>query len=678
MDRKLFASIKAGNKASKGKRILEATTMGRSATAVGIAKDWLEALKKLVANEADALEVTADFTNRIGKAVEGGDLSDIYAQIKQQMPDLTDLGLVAANMQSIEQWLKQDGNRINESKTADEGIIGAGLGLVKDTAKAAVNTANNVLDTGVNAVKDTVQTGKNAVARARAEENAMGRNASLTTATTSPSKINSSTDAQDIIKTSVDYTKKDTLDVTNSNPGTVADDVVEGYFVDKKSVAFYVYENGDAYYVNREGEPMREGFMGNVHKVVIEGAPLKAVHEAGVIINIYNDGSGVEMGGDIGGELPPDMGELPPEMPMEEPPVEGPGMIVGGLPPDLGGAEIPPPQVAGADPAADAAGVPPMGPEMAPDAGAAIDHVEMINDGTTGKVNRVIVRAGGNVIEIGPDGEPIVTPDDGGMGGPSVPPMMESMPLVARLRTLFEGGPVDPQAKTTFGGPLPTKGVPNVSGQDALSPLNSPEGKIIDGAAAVGSPSKGRMVKEAGELFEDAEGYAVYIDESGTLQYATQAQVDAANEAAGDYNDITIRHGLGHSLRAPKGRMSTDQFEAGIDMEGAAAEDEVPVPELDTSEANMVDSGSVSTSTKRIGSDAKQFGASAGDADAAYANQRQNFKGQNQFAKDRPSKLYEGQIINKSAFNRCINTVQESCLSIEDIDMEHGVQPNPN
>jgi len=148
MDRKLFESIKAASKAVDGRALYEAAT-GRSAESVTIARDWLQALKDIVANKADALKVIAEFDKRIDSATAKGDLSDIYAQIRQQMPDTTDLGMVAANIQSIEQWLTQGQSRKNEG-SADEIlplVAGAARG-VAGAARGAVGAVNGAIKTG--------------------------------------------------------------------------------------------------------------------------------------------------------------------------------------------------------------------------------------------------------------------------------------------------------------------------------------------------------------------------------------------------------------------------------------------------------------------------------------------------------------------------------------------------
>lgn len=671
MDRKLLEGIKSGVKAAKGSDLFEATE-GRSARSVGIARDWLKGLKDIVANKADSLDVIRDTSKKIDAAVASGDLSDIYAQIKQQMPDTTDLGLIAANIASIEQWLNRDSTPPTKSESINEdrqdefigAVLKAGNEVIKGAANVvggaakaagsvgtqAGNAVSNVAQTAGNAVK----TGTNAANKGlQAVNNKMGTQLDKpaesysVTNISKPPKVNASGDANDIKKTSVDYTDSDALDVTNSNPGTVADDVVEGYYADPEGYAFYVFEDGEAFYVDEEGQPVEEGYLGNIDTHEITGERLEEdtdevyageifeneegdmvffdesgelwyateqdMYEAGyvqdeeggwfidedVTININSDGT------PVGNEPPPPPDALPPE-------AQGP-------------APEQAPEAQG-DPNAQMPAQPVQGqgaPAADPNAPAQPMEVELVNNGQSGEVDRVIINANGKRIEIGPDGEPVIQPAGGAPAPQGQPPQESLISRAANVLNFFNECSVDgSKIRTAAGGTIEQTNV-DYTDKSTLNAMNS--GGDIDGKKRI-------------------------------------------KEGAGDYDHITIARGLGKSIRVPSGRMATDKFEE--------RQFHAPVGRVDRNE------GMVASGYKGKG------GGIASDASTPnnlYKLQSSNWKGKDVSAKavakpdknPEPGKKSES-ITNLSTFRRMSKGINEGYQAMADLAEEDGVVDNGN
>jgi preprotein translocase subunit YajC len=122
MDRNLLNSIREGRVASESSWKFEEDT-GRTPASVAIARDWLKALEDIVGADRDAAQVIGEFTDRINAEVAKGDHSDIYAHIMQQMPDTVNIGLIAANMETIYTWLAGVGEsyrKKNETSLEDK------------------------------------------------------------------------------------------------------------------------------------------------------------------------------------------------------------------------------------------------------------------------------------------------------------------------------------------------------------------------------------------------------------------------------------------------------------------------------------------------------------------------------------------------------------------------------
>lgn len=508
-DRKLWESISKAVDVAEGNVIYEAST-GRTTASVSIAKEWLSALKDIVANKADALKVQADFEKRIDAEVAKGDYSSIYSQIRQQMPDIMDLGLVAANIESIEKWLRQDTTRsmAEEKESANE---------------------------------------------------AMGDNMSFTTAVEKPSKVNSSGDTPDIPKSGVQVKDPEALDVINSNGGTQGDEIVEGYYVDKDDNIFYVHEDGNAFYVDEEGTPIEEGFLGNVFDIEIACEKLEVYeddsgdsdtvepyelfedsdgdvvyfNEDGDLyyatdeeieealqnedVNIYynNDGQGgINMEQEGGGEMPPQSPQMPPEDP-------------------------------NAQAQAQAAAQSPQEPMQ----------VELINNGESGEVSGVVVDVAGKRIQIGPDGTVDEQPSGGNTASPQQGPPPQNnvaqeeynMSVASNILKFFGEDNQDytdvkkKTPKTAIGGDFPD-GLDPVD-STAVDAMNS--GGDIDGHKAIAEDTV-----EPYELFEEKDGSWWYYDESGSLFEATEEQVQEAKSEVGpkNHDDVTIPLGIGKSI----------------------------------------------------------------------------------------------------------------------------------
>lgn len=554
MNRKLFESIKQGVKASKGDHVFEELT-GRTTRSVTIAKDWLQGLKDIVANKADALDVVRETQKKIDDAITSGDTSDIYAHIQQQMPDTTDLGLIAANMQSIEQWINRDSvppramaEGVEEGQVNE--LVGAAVGALGSAAKAVGGAVKKTVDTGIDTAKSAVAGVTDTVKKAAAPAQ-VAENYSVVNATTNPDKVNSYADAPEIVKTDVDYTDDDALDVTNKNSkGTVGDEVQEevediesagdtgdgmsddGEDANEDMVeAWEIFcdEDGDLVYFNEEGE--------------LFYATAQDCYEAGidedVIINMY----GSEQGG--GEEIP-----APAPEPASEPapPV---------APPAEGGVQAGPPQ----EPAPQspgqmgAGGQSPQGGEEQLPPPSPMD-VELVNNGATGEVDKVIVNVGGKRIEIGPDGnvieQPVQVVEEYEMGDSPLRSLSRNV-LGFFLEHADDYKDVAKRTpKTATGGQFPD-GIGNVD-PEALDSMN--RGRPIDGSKTL---KEEETLVEAFELFEDADGDLVFFDEDGTLFYASEEQIAALDES--DYDYITLGRGLGKSIRVPKGRTDTATFE---------------------------------------------------------------------------------------------------------------------
>lgn len=816
MDRQLLNAIKQGNKRDKGNRLYETAT-GYTTAAVKIAKDWLQALKDIVANDADALKIIAEFDERIDAEVAKGDTSDIYAQIRQQMPDTTDLGLIAANMQSIESWLQQVGGKsmklgeadelsempdstdVKNADTAastpddpgsvdnggdgsaDEGVnlgqIAAGIGKaaqgIRKHKKAICSTANSVGQIGSavhsavsackgqnsakvkagprmqhanqgvnealpllaaplavagkaaagigkvaagagkavakgvgnaakgvgNAVKNTAQNvgksmnnmgaqqgggnqgnapsqptaqagggavpggvpggtppkkpgigsainnGVNNVAQGVGnaagsmvpqprQMEALGNGGSFVTAVRKSSRINTSGDAPDIKKTSVNYTDKDALDPTNTNQhGYVGDEIVEQYYTDENGDLFYIVENGDAYYVDENYDLIEDDYLGNVFDGDIElfeeddeegvyphelfededgdlvfyGEDGGLYYASNEDINIYYNGQQAQVDDGSGGE------QVDPNTMPQDP---------NAVDPNAGGA---------VDPNAQQAPQEPM-------------DVELQNHGPAGEVTGVVINVAGKTITVDSSGAVNEQPAGAQQAQPQQGAVQEGKTAADALLSLFAEDNHDisdvkrKKPVTAIGGEFPD-GIDYID-SSTLTAMNS--GKDINGKKKLNED----YGNEPYRLFRDTDGDVVYFNEEGYLLYASDDEREMF-EANGDYDHITVPAGLGKSLRAPAGRMATDQFEA-----------------------DMMDSNgqkSVSTPTT---------------PDGYYELGNKDFNGSPKSAKDVKHKLYENISVNAlnrpGVFAKMTRQTNESWRSILDIDAEHGVEPNKN
>lgn len=72
-----------------------------------LAVDWSKALSDINAGTRDALDVSREFEDRTQALVDKGVDSPVIPQINQSLPKITDLGLVAAFKQQIDQLLKE-------------------------------------------------------------------------------------------------------------------------------------------------------------------------------------------------------------------------------------------------------------------------------------------------------------------------------------------------------------------------------------------------------------------------------------------------------------------------------------------------------------------------------------------------------------------------------------------
>jgi hypothetical protein len=568
MNIELFEGIRAGNRAVEGNALYEAAT-GRTTASVQIAKDWVQALKDIVANKADALKVIAEFDKRIDAEVAKGDLADIYAQIRQQMPDTTDLGLVAANIQSVEEWLTQGGSR-NES-TVKESLTG------KSKGKSKIKTRGEDALTGDDTPMPDLKSRGEATPTPGDDTTipkwweGMGDGASYTSTTRKPSKINASGDTPAISKTKLNYTDSDALDAFNQNDkGTVGDEIVEGrrmarkttsklksrgeatptpgddttipkwwegYYADENDNVFYVFEDGQAYYVDESYEPIDadEAFIGNVYEDTIYGE--KLIEDTGVEddsvypYELFEDNDGDVVYYNEAGDLFYATDEDIEEAIAADEDINiyynkdgdgDDGDAVGAMPPD---------GVANQD-----VGNAPQEPMQ----------VELINNGESGEVSSVIIDVAGKHIEIGPDGVVNEQPAGGGApasaGGnmPQQKTMQEGYSKARHcLDTLSSFLSEDNDnytdvakrtPRTTTGGEF-RKGI-NYIDPEALDAMNS--GGDINGSKSI------EEQVDVNELFEDEDGDLVYYDESGNLCYATdEDKAQWVSEESGDGTEVS-------------------------------------------------------------------------------------------------------------------------------------------
>lgn len=117
----------AENKA-KDKKIEEARKahkdeLLKTDPAYAIAVDYSAALDGVLSGDRDVLDVVREFEDRINAAQAGGAVSPVFSTIKQQLPKISDLGLLAANKVDIEDVIAATESKKSEQNKPGDNII---------------------------------------------------------------------------------------------------------------------------------------------------------------------------------------------------------------------------------------------------------------------------------------------------------------------------------------------------------------------------------------------------------------------------------------------------------------------------------------------------------------------------------------------------------------------------
>jgi len=127
IDKNLFSGIREASQSIKRSEVKSRTLhekfideLARTDPAYGLGLEWSDALDNMAAGGVDPREVDDEFTQKVDALAATGNDSQILAMIKQQLPNIDDIGRVAAYKADFESLLNNATESLENKHEDDE------------------------------------------------------------------------------------------------------------------------------------------------------------------------------------------------------------------------------------------------------------------------------------------------------------------------------------------------------------------------------------------------------------------------------------------------------------------------------------------------------------------------------------------------------------------------------